>query len=328
MLVGPDGRPLRADRPAQPEGGGSKERAKADVFGSAFRDFLNEGSAEDMEYDVVTLDYHESEATPIDYFFRSIDEMPYIERQALELCRGRVLDVGCGAGSHSLYLQEERQLDVTGIDISPGAIQVAKQRGLERAFSGDFLAFKPGGSSDVGKDGKVFWDSKTHKKYETILFMMNGAGMAGNAEGLDRLLQRARALLAPGGQILIDSTDIQYMYTSEDGSQFEFDFDPKEHYYGETLISVRYKGMQETFPWLFIDFEALRIAAQRNGLEAIFVADEAISEEDRGVTYLAKLIPIEGTNPLADQLRDAQVLSSEEAQNKIEKTPILGEDDN
>jgi len=329
VLLGPDGKPLRKGVADREKGFGSsatpkRKVNKADVFGNSFLDFHRYGDADPMDYDVVTLEYHDAEQTPIDYFFRSMDEMPNVELEALRLARGRVLDVGCGAGSHAIILQDKMGLDVTGLDLSEGAIKVARERGLRKALHGSIFDFKPGkGAPTQG----AFWDKNTHAKYDTIMFLMNGVGLAGNAEGLDRLLQRARALLAPGGQILLDSTDLQYMYVSDDGKSFEFDFDPKEHYYGETLITVRYKGEEETFPWLFIDYEALRVAAQRNGLEAIYVTDESLIEEGRGATYLAKLVPRED-NPFGNELRGAQVVDYDEMMRKNGgSAPIVGDTD-
>ena len=67
----------------------------------------------------------------LSYFFRTYKAMPKIEQKALELAHGKVLDVGCGSGSHSLYLQNEKGLEVVGIDRSAGAIEVAQQRGVK-----------------------------------------------------------------------------------------------------------------------------------------------------------------------------------------------------
>jgi len=317
VLIGPDGQPLTREEASPKNQDVPMSERQDDVFGRAFMDYATNGEAEHMEYGVISLPNHDVEETPISYFFRSVDEMPMIEVMAMENARGRVLDVGCGAGSHALYMQNKLGLDVTGLDISPGAVNACKQRGLKKAISGDFYEFKP-------RKGKVppgaFWTQDTHDKYDTLVFLMNGIGVAQNDVGLDRLLQRARALLAPGGQILMDSTDIQYMYVSEDGSKFEFDFDPKRHYYGETLVEVRYKDAELVFPWLFIDYDALMIAAKRNGFEAIFLGDESLGgDRERGVTYLAKLVPMADYNPLMDDIRNAQVLGNNEAVEQMRK---------
>jgi len=316
-LLGPDGMPLTDLKPKSVSGRVPK-KTSSDVFGNAFLNYLKNGEAPDMEYDVVTLEYHDTEQTPISYFFRSFDEMPIVETTALEMCKGRVLDVGCGAGSHSLFLQDRMGLDVTALDVSKGCAQVARERGVKQVVESNFLDFKPD-----GKDNSPYWSAQTHQKYDTIVFLMNGIGIAGNAVGLDRMLQRARALLAPGGQILVDSTDLQYMYVSDDGSKFEFDFDPKEHYYGECYMQIRWGGEEEHFPWIFIDYDALTIAAKRNGLEAMYVTDEKVMlDEDRGATFLAKLIPLE-RNPLMEELKEAEVIDSDEISKRTGKLNLL-----
>src|SRR5690606_21671694 len=123
------------------------------------------------------------------YLFRSYDEMPAIEQKALDLAKGNILDVGCGAGSHSLYLQE-KGFDVLGIDTSEGAIEVCKLRGLQKAECIDFLTLD-------------------NKQFDTILLLMNGTGIFQNLDNTSKYLQHLKSLLNPKGQILIDSSDLQ-----------------------------------------------------------------------------------------------------------------------
>src|SRR5438128_12672805 len=85
-------------------------------------------------YEIIERDdrYIHTGSMPGQYFLDYKQWSP-IERQAIKLAKGKVLDIGCGAGRHSLYLQE-KGFDVTGIDNSPGAIKVCKLRGLKKAF--------------------------------------------------------------------------------------------------------------------------------------------------------------------------------------------------
>ena len=85
-----------------------------DLFGKAILDFQTNNSPEDL---VTETNISEADEMSVDYLFRSFNEMPKLERKALQLAKGKVLDVGCGAGSHALYLQE-KGFDVTAIDTS------------------------------------------------------------------------------------------------------------------------------------------------------------------------------------------------------------------
>ena len=182
-----------------------------------------------------------------DYFFRDLKQMPDLEKQALDLATGRVLDVGCGAGSHSLLLQEKK-LTVTGIDFSEGATLVARKRGVQQVVCGDIQNF----------------NSET---YHTVLVLMNGAGLAGTLNNLPIFLKHLASLLTVDGQIILDSSDIIYVYESDEdgGVWIPGDLD----YYGEVTYRWEYRG--ETgpeFPWLFVDFIRLQAAAAKAGLQA------------------------------------------------------------
>lgn len=187
--------------------------------------------------------------------------MPKLEQKALELSKGKILDVGCGAGSHSLYLQENN-FDVTSIDISANAIEACQLRGLKNARVQNIL--------DLEND-----------KYDTILLLMNGTGIFGTLQQTSNYLQKLKSLLAPNGQILIDSSDIIYMFDEdEDGSKWI----PGEGYYGELTFTISYKNQtEEAFPWLYLDYNTLQNAAHANGLQC-----ELIQEGDH-FDYLARL---------------------------------------
>ena len=136
--------------------------------------------------------------------------MPELEVLALQQCRGSVLDVGAGAGCHALALQR-RGLQVTALDISEGAVEAMQRQGVRQVLRQDIFQLK--GAA-----------------YDTLLMLMNGIGIAGTLEGLERFLEHAKTLLRPGGQILLESSDILYMYEEEDGSVM---LDRNAGYYGE-----------------------------------------------------------------------------------------------
>ena len=215
-----------------------------DLFGKAILDYQTNNSPEDL---ITETSISEADEMSVAYLFRSFVEMPKLEQKALQLAKGKVLDVGCGAGSHSLYLQNELNLDVTAIDISANAIKACELRGLKKAKVQDIMQL----------DGE---------KYDTILLLMNGAGMCGKLKNIPNFLQKLKSLVTDDGQILVDSSDIIYMLDEdEDGGKWiPTDVD----YYGEVIFDIEYKGEKEaSFDWMYIDYNTLQNAAVANGLK-------------------------------------------------------------
>lgn len=231
-----------------------------DLFGKAILDFQTNNSPEDL---ITETTISEEDEMSVAYLFRTYDEMPQIEQKALQLARGKTMDVGCGAGSHSLYLQNERNLDVTSIDISANAIQACTLRGLKHAKVQDVMTLE-------------------NQKYDTILLLMNGAGMCGKLKNIPNFLLKLKSLLNPGGQILLDSSDIIYMFDDdEDGGKW---IPSKSKYYGEIVFNISYKGEKEKpFDWMFIDYNTLQNAALDNGFQCELIL------EGEHYDYLAKL---------------------------------------
>ena len=231
-----------------------------DLFGKAILDFQTNNSPEDL---ITETTISEEDEMSVAYLFRSYDEMPKMEQRALQLAKGRILDVGCGAGSHSLTLQNDRNLDVTSIDISANAIQACVLRGLKKAKVQDVMTLE-------------------NEKFDTILLLMNGAGMCGRLKNIPNFLLKLKSLLNPGGQILLDSSDIIYMFDDdEDGGKW---IPSNNSYYGEIVFNISYKGEKENpFDWMFIDYNTLQNAAFANGLQC-----ELIMEGEH-YDYLAKL---------------------------------------
>jgi SAM-dependent methyltransferase len=230
-----------------------------DLFGKAILDYQTNNSPEDL---ITETSISDEDEMSVAYLFRSYAEMPLIEQKALQLSKGRVLDVGCGAGSHSLTLQNDRNLEVTSIDISPNAIQTCTLRGLKNAKVQDIMALE-------------------NEKYDTILLLMNGTGIFGTLKQTAKFLQKLKNLLNPNGQILIDSSDILYMFDDdEDGGKWI----PGDGYYGELTFTLRYKNQkEEEFPWLYLDYNTLQNAAFANGLQCEMIL------EGEHYDYLAKL---------------------------------------
>lgn len=230
-----------------------------DLFGKAILDFQTNNSPEDL---ITETTISEEDEMSVAYLFRSYNEMPNMEQKALQLAKGRVLDVGCGAGSHSLALQNERNLEVTAIDISPNAIQTCILRGIKDARVQDVMTLE-------------------NEKYDTILLLMNGAGMCGKLKNIPKFLLKLKSLLNPGGQILLDSSDIIYMFDDdEDGGKWI----PSDNaYYGEVVFNIAYKGEKEKpFDWMYIDYNTLQNAAFDNDLKSELIL------EGEHYDYLAK----------------------------------------
>ena len=232
--------------------------SKTDPMGRAIAEYFKTKKASKLR---VFSPMFEEDEIPLTTLFRSYKSMPEIERKALDMAKGRVLDVGAGSGCHSLVLQQ-RGIDVTAIDISPLSVETMKQRGVKNVAEQDFFTL----------DGQ---------QYDTILMLMNGIGVVGNLERLPEFFQHIDKILAPGGQVLCDSSDISYVFETDDGI-IEL---PKDMtYYGEHSFQMQYKDIiGEPFDWLYIDADTLREEGGRCGYSVEVVA------EGEHYDYLARI---------------------------------------
>lgn len=199
---------------------------------------------------IVHSDDFDDDTIETSYLFRTYRQMPALEKKAMSLCIGTILDVGACAGAHSAYLQE-KGFEVWSLEKSPLCCEVLRARNL-KVIEEDIFGFD-------------------RQKFDTILLLMNGSGIAGSLPGLEILLHRLKTLLNPDGQILLDSSDLIYLFEEEDGSAL-IDISAGK-YYGELMFQTEYEGQRgEPFPWLYVDSENLRHAAEKNQLtvEKIF----------------------------------------------------------
>lgn len=221
---------------------------KEDLIGNALLDCYNGKTRQKL---VVHSDISPPEIMPVERFFRTDKELSKIEKAALELCRGKVLDVGAGAGCHAIILQDAG-LDVYPVDTSAGAVLVMKARGLNNARKIDFFDLN-------------------NEKYDTILLLMNGIGICGTLERLELFLPKAKKMLNPGGRLVFDSSDIIYMFKEDDGS---YAIDLNAGYYGEVTYRFQYgKKIGEPFKWLYLSFDLLEEYAARHGLDCELAAE-------------------------------------------------------
>lgn len=232
-----------------------------DILGSAIADFHYGRSPGKLW---VHDEHGPKVEMPVITYFRTKGNLPVLEEIALAECRGKVLDVGAGAGSHVLLLQD-KGMDVTALEISPQSAAVMKDRGVKNVVNQDVFTY-------------------TACRYDTILLLMNGIGLAGNIAGLRSLLQHFKQLLQPGGQLLFDSSDVAYLY--EEG------IPQAGLYYGEITCCYEYKRRKtEWFTWLYIDPVTLQQIAVDEGWDYVLLF------EDGDDQFLVRLTP-SSSNPL------------------------------
>ncbi|HEA30305.1 MAG TPA: class I SAM-dependent methyltransferase [Leeuwenhoekiella sp.] len=232
-----------------------------DVFGAALLDFYNgDKDAEITVHSSLT----EDDVIPVQYLFREYNDMPLLEQKALDKAYGKVLDIGACSGSHALYLQE-KGIDVTALDSSPGAIAVIKKRGIKQTVCSTILDYEQEG-------------------FDTMLLLMNGTGIFESIGHSGKYLRHLHKLLNHGGQILVDATDIHYMFEEEDGNYW---VDLNQDYYGEVRFQLRYKEKKTaSFDWLYLDYKNLEQLALNAGFTA------KLLEKGPESTYLAQLVKI------------------------------------
>ncbi|MCQ2207103.1 MAG: class I SAM-dependent methyltransferase [Paludibacteraceae bacterium] len=228
--------------------------ADTDPMGAAIAEYQKKKKAGKLR---VLSEMFDEDEIPVDYLFRTYKEMPAIEQKALDLAKGDTLDVGAGSGCHSLALQQlkgDQIGELTAIDISALSCEAMKAQGLKDVRCVNLM------------------DPSFDQKFDTILLLMNGTGIAGKLERLPMLLNRLRQLLKEGGQVLIDSSDLCYLYEDEDG---DLDMEMLEgDYYGEVVYQMRYKNVKgEDFDWLYTDFKTLQTFALNCGFECEKVMD-------------------------------------------------------
>ena len=222
---------------------------KKDLFGKALWDYWTKNNPEDL---ITWTHLTGPEILPVSYLFRNFEEMPASEQIALQKSYGKILDVGAGSGLHSLYLQSQNK-DVTALEWSPVSSRLMQERGVKKVVNKNFFRYNP------------------QEQYDTILFLMNGVGIVQKAKYLDKLFDKIDKLLMPGGQALIHSSDLKYLYKTGNGYKM-----PENNYYGDLQFFIKYKGKTETFDWTYIDENTLRIFAKQNGFktEKLYESDE------------------------------------------------------
>ena len=229
-----------------------------DPMGSAIHDYFVKGKVGKL---IVHSSDFEDDEIPVADLFRTYDQMPELEQKALDEACGRILDVGAGSGCHSMALKEMGK-DCVAMEISQLSVEVMSQRGLDARLVN-------------------LYDESFTEKFDTILMPMNGTGIIGTLENMPVFFTRMKQLLNEGGSILIDSSDLRFLYEEEDGSLM---IDLADDYYGQVDYQMQYKdSLGESFDWLYLDFNTLAYYAEESGLKAEVVAEGEFYD------YLAKI---------------------------------------
>jgi 2-polyprenyl-3-methyl-5-hydroxy-6-metoxy-1,4-benzoquinol methylase len=229
-------------------------------FGEALEDFYN--GKKNVEITLIRDDGLEWNV-PIEYFFRSPKDFSNLEKEAIQLCKGKVLDMGAGVGPHSLELQR-LGLDVYAIDISFHACEIMQKRGVKNVQCIDFY-------------------NLTMDSFDTILLLGRSIGFVGNLKGINKFLSYSKTRLNPEGIIILDSIDI--LSTQEQEILNYIERNRKlGRYIGEGSFQMKYNNiLGNKFQNVQIDPDTLKEISQELGLSC-----EILCKEEDGI-YLAKI---------------------------------------
>lgn len=225
-----------------------------DIHGQAIIDYYQGDEEATL---LIHTNYGEPEEMPVEVFFRDELDFTVLENLALIESQGKVLDLGAGAGAHSLVLQA-RGFDVTAIENSPGCVQVMKQSGLSQCLLEDYR--------------------KHQGSFDTILILMNGLGLAGTLDNVPSFIEKCMSLLNDHGRLLVDSSDISYLYKEN--------VPRPQGYYGEVRYQYEYKGAKgDWFDWVYVDPTTFKSIISKMGLVFEVLATD---ENDQYLAMITK----------------------------------------
>ncbi len=239
-----------------------------DLLGQAIYDYALEQEKGSV---FIHNTYGEPDEMPVDIFFRDKKDFFDVEQKALKLCKGKVLDIGAGAGTLTLELQKTK-FEVDALEISELASKVMYLRGVKSIITGNI------------------YDFETPQRYNTLLLTMNTIGLVGELQNLAFFFLQLKSLLMPNGQILFDSSDIGYLYNGDL---------PNDKYYGELDYQYEYDGKNGGwFKWLYVDFDTVKKHAFEAGLELelIFLNEETGQYLAKGIISLSSLSGVRPNN--------------------------------
>ena len=191
---------------------------------------------------------------PVEAFFKASTAYA-VDQKALEMCRGRVLDVGAGTGLHSLALQNEG-LEVCAIDVLPEACEIMRRRGVEDVHCADFRSFA------------------ASRRFDSILILGRGLHMVETLAGLDRFLEDLHEHLLPQGQVLLSSLDVRCTASPMD-LRYQERLRKSGRYFGESRMQFEYENQGgPMFPFLYVDPETLADRASESAWSCEIVCRE------------------------------------------------------
>jgi len=216
-----------------------------ELLGMAMRDYYEGDFAARVWVETELLG---NEWMQVGIFFRNQAQLVDLERYALSLCQGKVLDLGAGAGCHSLILAANG-FEVTALDISEAAVDVMRARGLKQVICGTITTL-------------------VEMKFDTILMLMNGIGLVAELVELTNFFEQLKKFVNPGGQILLDSSDLRVVLQKQGKSL------PAQQIL-EIAYQLKYQGLtSEKFNWLYLDQETLAKYATLAGWDAQVLYEE------------------------------------------------------
>jgi SAM-dependent methyltransferase len=202
-----------------------------DAFGRLLLDHL----AGEAGQPILERDDDAGPALSADVFFAEHSEWPAEERRVFEFVRGRILDVGCGAGRHSLEAQR-RGFGAVAIDISPGAVEVCRRRGVQD------VRLLPLAAVDASLG-----------VFDTVLMMCGNFGLVGTAKDAVLVLRTLHSITTPTARIVLDSVD-----PHQDNDQADIAYQERNRARGrlpgQVTLRLRYRGWAT--PW----FELLNVS--------------------------------------------------------------------
>jgi SAM-dependent methyltransferase len=205
-------------------------------------------------------------------YFSEYEDWDPIDRKAMEFVKGRVLDIGCGAGRHSLYLQK-MGFDVLGIDSSPLAIRVCKLRGLKRArvMSIEELNFKP-------------------NSFDMIIMMGSNFGLFGSFEKARRLLKKFHRMTSKNGLIIASTRDT---YKTDNADHLEYHkFNKKKgRMAGQLRVRIRFrKCVGRWFDYLIVSKKEMEEILKRTGWKTREFIDSGNSAYIAAIEKVPKIL--------------------------------------
>jgi len=210
------------------------------------------------------------ERESLKYYFRKFPQFPSFEKKSLKFVKGRILDIGCGAGRHVLYLQK-RGFDTIGIDSSPLAVKVCRGRGCKRVQVMD-----------------IFKSKFRPRYFDTILLLGNNIGIGGTLNGAKKLLEICRGLASDDGILILTTADVKKM---KEKAHKEYYCNRNERlgkYIGTAKFRIEYKNfIGDWFNWIHLEEPVLRRLASKSGwkIDRIFKG----KSEDYAAVLRAKI---------------------------------------